>query len=191
MLRINNGLQFVFRLLNVIERWVKFQYDDFKNDRLLLRKLYAFLTSSEEKHPELEKELDGIRDALSMQITRYQSMSPLLYHRRSLDSSAMSTPLVMPSRNMSSTILGGHGIVALSSTLSVLSSLEAKQVAQYLTLADFHIFKSINAYEYMRGHWRTMKRGEPLSATDSYTRVLTIRANMASIATAIILSCIN
>ncbi|KAI7884839.1 ras GEF [Lichtheimia hyalospora FSU 10163] len=64
------------KLLNVIERWVKFQYDDFKNDRLLLKKLYAFLTSSEEKHPELEKELDGIRDALSMQITRYQMCSP-------------------------------------------------------------------------------------------------------------------
>lgn len=138
-----------------------------------------FLTRSEETRPELEKELGGIRDALSMQIARDQSKSPLVYHRRSLDSSAMSAPLVMPSRNMSSTTLGG-GIVALSSTLSVLSCLEAKQVAQYLTLADFHIFKSINAYEYMRGHWRTMKRGEPLSATDSYTRILTIRANMAS-----------
>lgn len=162
---------------------MKFQYDDFKNDRLLLRKLYAFLTSSEEKRPELQKELGGIRDALSMQIARDQGRSPLLYHRRSLDSSAMSTPLLMPSRNMSSTTLGGGGggIVALSSTLSVLSCLEAKQVAQYLTLADFHIFKSINAYEYMRGHWRTMRRGEPLSATDSYTRILTIRANMASI----------
>ena len=82
---------------------------------------------------------------------------------------------------------GGVNALALSSTSSALASLDAKDVAQYLTLADFNVLKNITPYEYLKGTWRSNTANNSNnnrvlndSKKDGYTKILTRRANMVS-----------
>ena len=82
---------------------------------------------------------------------------------------------------------GGAKSLALSSTSSALASLDAKDVAQYLTLADFNVLKNITPYEYLKGTWRSNTANNSNnsrllndSKKDGYTKILTRRANMVS-----------
>ncbi|OAD78198.1 hypothetical protein PHYBLDRAFT_71756 [Phycomyces blakesleeanus NRRL 1555(-)] len=60
-------------------------------------------------------------------------------------------------------------------------TLKAKDIARYLTLADFYIFRCITAYEYMHGPWRDPHNtaNEPFDPNDSIS-LLAQRANMIS-----------
>ncbi|KAI9498632.1 ras guanine nucleotide exchange factor domain-containing protein [Zychaea mexicana] len=97
---------------------------------------------------------------------------------------ALSTATVSPSFTFKKS---GVNALALSSTSSALASLDAQDVAQYLTLADFNVFKNISPYEYLRGTWRNSsvnnsQQQHELSnpKKSGYARILTRRANMLS-----------
>ena len=92
---------------------------------------------------------------------------------------------------------GSINALALSYTSSALTSLDANDVAQYLTLADFNIFKNITPYEYLKGTWRSntaksnhynSNRGKEDNSNSAlidlkkggFTKILTRRANMVS-----------
>ncbi|KAI8377418.1 ras guanine nucleotide exchange factor domain-containing protein [Radiomyces spectabilis] len=74
-----------------------------------------------------------------------------------------------------------------SVSLSTLLSFESKLIAQYLTLADFYIFKCITSYEYLRGRWRDTDnkclnntQSSECCCQNDYIGMLTKRANMLS-----------
>jgi hypothetical protein len=62
---------------------------------------------------------------------------------------------------------------------------ESREIAQYLTLADFYYFKCISAFEYLNGPWRagTQAGNKPECnsyPSHSYVLRMTKRANMVS-----------
>jgi hypothetical protein len=62
---------------------------------------------------------------------------------------------------------------------------ESKEIAQYLTLADFYYFKCISAFEYLNGSWRAgAQAGNNMECISyplhSYVLRMTKRANMVS-----------
>ncbi|KAI7872506.1 ras guanine nucleotide exchange factor domain-containing protein [Spinellus fusiger] len=60
-------------------------------------------------------------------------------------------------------------------------SLKAKDIAKYLTIADFYIFRCITAYEYMHGPWRdSPPEQEGVINTSDSISLITQRANMIS-----------
>jgi hypothetical protein len=66
-----------------------------------------------------------------------------------------------------------------------LAMFENREIAQYLTLADFYYFKCISAFEYLNGSWRTGAQcNDNLECnaypSHSYVHKMTKRANMVS-----------
>lgn len=55
---------------------------------------------------------------------------------------------------------------------------EAKEIARYLTLADFYIFKCITSYDYLQGRWR--QEASPSPQEHDYIAMMTQRANQVS-----------
>ncbi|KAI7865864.1 ras guanine nucleotide exchange factor domain-containing protein [Spinellus fusiger] len=54
---------------------------------------------------------------------------------------------------------------------------EAKEIAQYLTLADFYLLKCTTPYDYLRGQWRHQHQEEK---SCDYISLMTQRANMVT-----------
>ena len=68
----------------------------------------------------------------------------------------------------------------ISSSSSPLFSLEARDVARYLTLADFYTLKCITSYDYICGGWRRNNNGSGVERDDGYIGMMTKRANLVS-----------
>ncbi|ORY91079.1 ras guanine nucleotide exchange factor domain-containing protein [Syncephalastrum racemosum] len=145
------------RILQAILRWVDIQYADFiKNDNALLHKLYRFLErlpGQDETKRALYKAMDpqvrGKRrhaDRLLSEKVCIEDISPLpFWSTSSLTTSSLST-------TTSDLFLASSA--AEPSALSVLCP---HDIARCLTLADFDLFRSITAYEYLHGRWRTRR----------------------------------
>lgn len=75
-------------------------------------------------------------------------------------------------------------------------SLDAKEMAQYLTLADFYLLKCITANDFLHGSWRSNKiQQSPRSNLccrddNDYIHLMTKRANMVCYASLISWECI-
>ncbi|RUP51759.1 ras guanine nucleotide exchange factor domain-containing protein [Jimgerdemannia flammicorona] len=208
------------RVLDVLARWVKLQYEDFHGNPSLRRNLETFL-NSDVRHAGFTGEADRIKRVLALQVcghfrtsihqTRYRHNRVLPFqpshqfpsHVQSL--SAPSSPghtattfanvsLQRRRRPSTSSFISFNSITSMGSTSSTapnspdiqgspLLELDARDVAKYLTLADFHLFKSITAYEYVHGQWRIEKEKRvstegPL--IDNRVEELTKRSNMLS-----------
>ncbi|KAI9302572.1 ras guanine nucleotide exchange factor domain-containing protein [Cunninghamella echinulata] len=65
---------------------------------------------------------------------------------------------------------------------SPLLSLDTKEIAKYLTLADYYLFQQMKSYDYLDGHWRHCQYNdlslEELELKEDFIGILTKRANM-------------
>ncbi|KAF7724545.1 hypothetical protein EC973_000922 [Apophysomyces ossiformis] len=193
------------KVLNVISRWIKLQHQDFKNNPALLDRLELFIENDIQRAG-FTTEANMIKESLDLQMSQntrkrhslvalssqslaalrvgasipstpsHPCISPQIPPRRpsaapSLLSfvSSMNTPPDSPTLSVTSQV---------SSSVTTLIAFEGKEIARYLTLADFYIFKCITAYEYMnngRNH-----RDKPNPKSTDYIDMLTKRANMLS-----------
>ncbi|KAI8339891.1 ras guanine nucleotide exchange factor domain-containing protein [Chlamydoabsidia padenii] len=160
------------KVLNIISRWIKLQYQDFMNNPILLIRLQAFINGDITRGGFMT-EANNIRELLHHQVLQYGKKrfsilrTELHRHRR---------PSSTTSPSSSSTI----DPLTESSPASPLLSLDTKAVAQYLTLADFYLLKCITANEFLHGTWRKNKikaRNQP-HKEDGYIHLMTKRANM-------------
>ncbi|KAG0177629.1 hypothetical protein DFQ29_004618 [Apophysomyces sp. BC1021] len=193
------------KVLNVISRWIKLQHQDFKNNFSLLNRLELFLKNDIQRAG-FTTEANMIKESLDLQMSQntrkrhslvaltsqslialriganipstpsHPCISPQFPPRRpsaapSLLSfvSSMNTPPDSPTLSVTS---------QASSSAATLTLFESKDIARYLTLADFYIFKCITAYEYMN-NGRSNRGKEGAKSTD-YIDMLTKRANMLS-----------
>ncbi|KAI9016326.1 ras guanine nucleotide exchange factor domain-containing protein [Phycomyces nitens] len=190
------------KVLNVISRWIKIQYQDFNNSRQLLRRLELFVNNSI-KQAGFSSEAKTIREALDIEMakctrSRHSLVALTLY---SLVGSGQTTPPSTPclssfsiasqqqSRRPSlapsllsfvSSMTPPDSPVALSqqqqSNTPLLLLYEAKDIAKYLTLADFYTFKCITAHDYLTGQWKNQSAKQ--KGPRNYIGTMTRRANM-------------
>lgn len=110
----------------------------------------------------------------SLHFQRNPSPGPSLFSLMSSASSPPSSPTV-------SSV--GPCSTALSST-SILLTIDVRDIARYLTLADFYIFKCITTYDYLSGHYNrhlcSTKKPDANANHDEYNyiQLMTKRANM-------------
>lgn len=75
-----------------------------------------------------------------------------------------------------------HSIGTNNNNNSPLLSLETKDIAKYLTLADYYLFQQIKSYDYLDGHWRHCQYSDlsldELETKEDYIGILTKRSNM-------------
>ena len=64
-----------FRVLSVLTRWIKLQYQDFEDAPILLTRLEAFL-HADIKHAGFDTEADMIREALDLQVRVLEEQNP-------------------------------------------------------------------------------------------------------------------
>ncbi|KAI9310641.1 ras guanine nucleotide exchange factor domain-containing protein [Dichotomocladium elegans] len=160
-------------VINVVTRWTKLQFEDFKKEWRMMKQLDDFLLCGNQAG--YQKEMETIRDTVARQRTRLTAVSASTSGAASFAPGLITPPAspVSISSFTSSTSSSGSSTVMLSSTISVLSCLDAIEVAQYLTLADFTLFKNVTAHEYLFGSWR---RGEAVG--NEFAKILTMRVNM-------------
>ncbi|CAO3614506.1 unnamed protein product [Cunninghamella blakesleeana] len=236
------------KVLNVISRWVKLQYQDFKSNPILLTRLQAFINGDITRGG-FVTEANDIRDLLESQLSqhkqnrhsilRYQSTlysipSPhllpqekkdnndhhheRLYSQHSLKSSVSinshhstnnnnnnnnndhsnqrhhssnhsitSPPLTPLSPTFSTSMISSTSSITpplpppSSSPVCPVILYEAKQIAQYLTLADFYLLKCITTFDYLHGPWRKRNITHHTFESDfDYIDMMTKRTNMLS-----------
>ncbi|KAI8576795.1 hypothetical protein K450DRAFT_254985 [Umbelopsis ramanniana AG] len=199
------------KVLNVISRWLKLQYEDFQCNEILLQRLQAFLDGDIQRAG-FRSEAALLRESIQLQCARHArpvhtlitvAADPLLQTDRYLHaSSSPKTPL--PKSSTKSSFVsrrpsGASSIFSFVSSITTppesptlpnvsstsLSMFESKEIAQYLTLADFYYFKCISAFEFLNGTWRAgAQAGNTMecnsSPSHSYVLRMTKRANMLS-----------
>ncbi|KAJ2959692.1 hypothetical protein NQZ79_g4867 [Umbelopsis isabellina] len=200
------------KVLSVLSRWLKLQYEDFHYNDILLQRLEAFL-SGDIQRAGFTAEAKLLKESIKMQSVRHArpghtlitlSADPLLGSEHQQGSySSPNTPIPKsPTRSASSSRRpsGASSIFSFVTSIttppesptlpnvssSSLISFESKELAQYLTLADFYYFKCISSFEYLNGSWRTgAQMNDSTECTSypahSYVHKMTKRANMASI----------
>ncbi|KAL0137658.1 hypothetical protein V8B55DRAFT_1578525 [Mucor lusitanicus] len=196
------------KVLAVIDRWVTLQYQDFKYDLDLQKKLNLFLFNNDAVLlQQFRQQVEKIQYNLKIQIQQFsnhhhhismitasQPMSAppsnAFNFHFSFGNSSPSLPATVHTNNSrrpsnglfssSSSItpelapIQIHDSSSLKTTLHAsLVSLESKDIARYLTLADFYLFKSIQSRELMSNH----SNHKP---DINYTELMTKRANMLS-----------
>ncbi|OAD68871.1 hypothetical protein PHYBLDRAFT_66981 [Phycomyces blakesleeanus NRRL 1555(-)] len=202
------------KVLNVVSRWIKIQYQDFNNSRQLLRRLESFVNNSI-KQAGFSAEAKTLREALDIEMakctrSRHSLVALTSY---SLVGSGQTTPPSTPCLS-SFSIASHHQSHSQSrrpslapSLLSFVSSVtppdspisssqqlqsqsqsqsynappllllyEAKEIAKYLTLADFYTFKCITAHDYLNGQWKNQSAEH--KGPRNYIGTMTRRANM-------------
>lgn len=188
-------LNCIDRVLNVISRWVKLQYFDFKKKGILQTRLEAFLNGDVERAG-FSTEAKMIKDALNLQISKHSrrrhSLLAMSSHSlTSFGSNRSATGSPPPQRRTSPTTSifsfaqqSSHQqpsnmttpptspmspIYKMSSqddTTSILLSTDSKYIARYLTLADFYLLKCITGYDYLNGLWRRQQKDDQQEAHD-------------------------
>ncbi|KAI9469749.1 MAG: ras guanine nucleotide exchange factor domain-containing protein [Benjaminiella poitrasii] len=164
------------KVLNVISRWVKLQFQDFKNHPILISRLEAFLMGDVTRagftieadmiKRELDKQKSNVLSVRHLEViqtlnnqhpnSRKPSLTPSFLSFASLTSSTTtSTPPDSPTT---------------STDVVLLLTFNSRDIAKYLTLADFYIFKCITAQDYLT--IATVSSEKP-----SYIGLMTERAN--------------
>ncbi|KAI8384395.1 ras guanine nucleotide exchange factor domain-containing protein [Radiomyces spectabilis] len=186
------------KILNTLSQWIKLRYQDFGQDVTLLCQVESFLERDVRK-TEFAAEYVTLRHFLSFQMHRYHQGRCADPSNHSTYSS--STLPSLPASPTSTMAFNGHrrpsgasSLFSLISSISTppdspvswqpshslngnfLATHDAKDVAKYLTLADYHCFKSITAKEYLEGSWRT----EGHETENSPIAQMTDRANLLS-----------
>lgn len=218
----------IYRVLNVLERWIACYYDqDFKHSAELQKRLQLFLYHDGLlQKAQFKQHVDKIRFSLKSHkhnAHRHQSTanhlsqlsqlssssSPSTNHHTNSNNFNFSSPFVNSSYYTAS-IIPNHNVNssntkqqrplhnANSSTTALFSfvtppldasallsnvnntsflSLEPKEIARYLTLADYYLFKLISLHNVSHGFIKVGNREQEEKAVD-YIDLMTKRANM-------------
>ena len=187
-------------MLNVVERWVTlYYYQDFKHDTGLQKRLNSFLyNDSLLLAPKFKDQLDTIRTNLKLQAglfsDRHHHLSLLLSSSSTKNQVQNSTnfnfhipfvnntPPFPPVHFSNNSRRPSNGLFNLTSPPespvytptslhASFTSLDSKDIARYLTLADYYLFKSIQTHGLLNNHCKNSKD------TD-YVDLMTKRANM-------------
>ncbi|KAI8065324.1 ras guanine nucleotide exchange factor domain-containing protein [Gilbertella persicaria] len=175
------------KVLNVIHQWITIQYQDFKCNTELERKLHSFLCSSSLKKyshqvEKIEEHMNQGRntdagflpfDSIDNKETVLPMGTPQPTSRRPSNSLFnFSTLSSLPIQLMDSSFIHQDVQNYFITPLSSFVSLESKDIARYLTLADFYLFKSILVNGFMSDHL-------PKHPTEiDHVQLMTKRANM-------------
>lgn len=194
------------KVLIVIDRWITIQYQDFKYDLDLQKKLNLFLFNNDTVLlQQFKQQIEKIQYNLKIQIQQFSNHQ----HHVSMITSNMNTsvppsnpfnfyfsfgnnnnslPLVQTnisnsnSRRPSNSLFSSspesstdiHDSSSIGTTLHTsFVSLESKDIARYLTLADFYLFKSIQSRELLHNNNNN-------KSDVNYIELMTKRANMVS-----------
>ncbi|KAI8089712.1 ras guanine nucleotide exchange factor domain-containing protein [Halteromyces radiatus] len=154
------------KVLNVISRWIKLQYNDFKVNPILLTRLQAFINGDITRGGFM-MEANNIKELLHTQVIQHSKNHHSFIY--SIISAARSSSPSTSSSSSSSFIL----------------FLDAKQVSQYLTLMDFYLLKCITIDDYLHGKWRNRNKNNNISESRSnkdqdYIDMMTKRSNKLS-----------
>ncbi|GAN06951.1 rap guanine nucleotide exchange factor 4 isoform X1 [Mucor ambiguus] len=197
------------KVLTVIDRWVTLQYQDFKYDLDLQKKLNLFLFNNDTVLlQQFRQQVEKIQYNLKIQIQQFSnhqhhvSMITANQHvsappsnafnfHFSFGNSSQYLPTTVHTNNTSTTRRPSNSLFSSSSSITPelptqihdssslkttlhtsLVSLESKDIARYLTLADFYLFKSIQS--------RELISNSNHKAEINYTELMTKRANMLS-----------
>lgn len=98
-------------------------------------------------------------------------------------SSIISTACSPPSSPTSLSTGSASSIASHLAPSSPLLTFDSKDIAHYLTLADFYIFKCITAYDYLHGPWRQSPAEQGHTKENGsvdYIAIMTQRANTVS-----------
>lgn len=194
--------------MNVISRWLKLQYEDFHYNEILLQRLKAFLNGDIQRAG-FTAEAKLLKESIKLQYIRHSrpghtlitmTADPLVHSDRYLHSPKSPIPK-SPVKNsfINRRPSGASSIFSFVSSITTppesptlpnaastsLAMFENREIAQYLTLADFYYFKCISAFEYLNGSWRTGAQcNDNLECnaypSHSYVYKMTKRANMVS-----------
>ncbi|CEP16289.1 hypothetical protein [Parasitella parasitica] len=189
------------KVLTVIDRWITLQYQDFKYDLDLQKKLNLFLYNNDiVLLQQFKQKVEKIQYNLKVQIQQFsnhqQHVSMITSNSSvsappsnafnfhfSFGGNSNSLPLVHTtnanSRKPSNSFISEsptkiHDSSPIKTTLHIsLVSLESRDIARYLTLADFYLFKSIQSRELLNNNSNS-------KSDINYTELMTKRANMLS-----------
>ncbi|KAI9027336.1 ras guanine nucleotide exchange factor domain-containing protein [Phycomyces nitens] len=180
------------KVLNVISRWVKLQCQDFKQTGLRNRLAHfiehGLAQQARRRHSLVALTSHSLSSFGAWSMPMQDGSSPPS-PSSSIPFSANYRPSTTPSLQSfvsfntstppdSPTFMSPpNGLTLIPGVLT----LKAKDIARYLTLADFYIFRCITAYEYMHGPWREPHNtpNGPFDSNDSIS-LLAQRANMIS-----------
>ncbi|KAI8098459.1 ras guanine nucleotide exchange factor domain-containing protein [Halteromyces radiatus] len=184
------------KTLNILFRWIKLQYSDFLQDESLLLQLEDFC-DNDLHEANFVTESAMIKETLYTQAcaNRNSSFSDergphCSVHVPSGQNLAGSSMTNLFSNVGGTTPPGSPVILAYPSryrqlqhtTISPFLSLDAKDIAKYLTLADHHIMKQIKPHQYLDKHWRDTQYDDlsfaTLEARGDYIGISTKRTNM-------------
>ncbi|KAK4509268.1 uncharacterized protein ATC70_007618 [Mucor velutinosus] len=196
------------KVLNVISRWIKLQFQDFEQNPILITRLEAFL-NGDVNRAGFTIEADMIKEALD----RQSSQSCKSRHSLIIQISKSLVSFGNNNSNGNSTITNSTSTSGLgrrpSLTPSFLSfvsystppaspthllhqqlyqhqqdtflTLNSKDIAKYLTLADFYILKCITAQDYLAMYHTSQKQHRKQSQEQiNYIAMMTERANKLS-----------
>ncbi|KAI8076161.1 ras guanine nucleotide exchange factor domain-containing protein [Thamnidium elegans] len=173
------------KVLNVISRWIKLQFQDFKMNPVLITRLEAFL-NGDVNRAGFTIEADMIKEALERQNAQYTKSrhSFIVQTSQSLVSFGSNTVIVRrPSVAPSFLSFVSYPTPPDSPLHSpdLFLSLNSKDVAKYLTLADFYILKCITAQDFLAVYYPNCikKKTKDFRKMD-YIAMMTERANKLS-----------
>lgn len=174
-------------MLNVIDRWITIQFQDFKSDVHLLKQLKKFLFHNDiVLLKQFTQQVEKIQQNLKSQILHFSAHPVTSIVQTSPPSPTFNFhfpfvhPQVIPPVHISSS-LRRHGLFNMSPVESSpmtsyfpaytsLLSIESKLLARYLTLADYYLFKTILS--------RGLLNNDHYSEHTNYIDLMTKRANM-------------
>ncbi|KAF9933171.1 hypothetical protein FBU30_006337 [Linnemannia zychae] len=178
------------KILCVLQRWVKIQYEDFELNASLLKTLKKFLevdvrnggfvmeAESIEKNVSI-KSLSPIKNCsvimeqgrFCLQRSRTRKISLSRCQNRMLGGNPSSPTSIITTGMMTSSKLEPvpaspveqiveHGPTPELATTSPILQLDGQDLARYLTLADMKAFRSITVFELMSGWWKRRQAAE-------------------------------
>ncbi|KAI8991465.1 ras guanine nucleotide exchange factor domain-containing protein [Mycotypha africana] len=148
------------RILNVILRWIKIQFEVFALNPRLLTDLQAFLDESlNKKYYTFEVEM--IREAIQIQLV--QNEKPCLYSQHYIPCLNTTSSLTMASTTGFTPPMSPKSSHDGSTTPLLFQ--QPEEIAMYLTLVDFANLKCITTYDYLDMYSRSLCDRETMQAT--------------------------
>ncbi|KAG1106595.1 hypothetical protein G6F42_016691 [Rhizopus arrhizus] len=196
------------KVLNVISRWIKLQFQDFQQNPILITRLEAFL-NGDVNRAGFTIEADMIKEALDRQSSQSGKSKHLFIiqtsqslvsfgnnHSNGNGATTSSTPASglgrRPSVTPSFLSFVSYSTPPASPTHPLYQqhyqhqqdtflSLNSKDIAKYLTLADFYILKCITAQDYLAMYYPSQKQHRKQTQEHiNYIAMMTERANKLS-----------
>ncbi|KAI8881072.1 ras GEF [Backusella circina FSU 941] len=184
------------KVLNVISRWIKLQFQDFESNRILITRLEAFL-NGDVNRAGFRIESDMMKEALDRQLKKMKTSrhDQIIQASKSLVSFGSATtphtlkrrPSVTPSFLSFSSSYNNNTPpdsptypIAPHTHCNDLLSMDTKDMARYLTLADFMLLKCITVYDYLTVQFQKKRGGDGCTQEYNYIDMMTERANRLS-----------